>query len=241
MKYTSEEIGFPNHSVTDSSDSARPFLAEYFLTCSAESTELNFGTWSFSLDSVDAQISLEAHDTESGDLNRLALLAAVRGLEAIDGASDVTLMSQNRYLIRSLTDSLPRWRANQFAWQHFGRRMEVQNADLWRRIDHALTIHRIEACLVSSRLVSREGTSLENVPAGLDHAAPVDTHPIASSNALGHNLGGIQWRADTAHTTNRPPASQRQNRPSKKFGRDQLRHLLSTRCPTSPPTTGVGA
>lgn len=102
---------------------------------------------------------MEAGDREPGDLNRLALLAAVRGLEAIDGPASVTLMSKNRYLIRSLVDSLPRWRANGFAWEYFGRRLEVQNADLWRRLDRATEIHRVEALLVSSRPVGGGGPS----------------------------------------------------------------------------------
>jgi ribonuclease HI len=97
---------------------------------------------------------LDADDIEVGDLNRLTLLAAVRGLESIEGPASVTLLSNNRYLIRSLADSLPRWRQNGFVWENFGRRVDVQHADLWRRIDRALSIHRVEACLISTRLVS---------------------------------------------------------------------------------------
>lgn len=107
----------------------------------------------------DGQPVFDAGDEELGDLNRLTLLAAVRGLEAIDGPASVTLLSNNRYLIRSLTDSLPRWRENDFVWEHFGRRIDVQHADLWRRIDVALSIHRVEACLISSRLISSPGQS----------------------------------------------------------------------------------
>ncbi|WP_420821386.1 ribonuclease HI [Rubripirellula obstinata] len=128
--------------------------SEYLLVCTASSFAIDRGSWNFSLESVDGQSVLEAGDEDLGDLNRLTLLAAVRGLEAIDGASVVTLLSHNRYLIRSLSDSLPRWRENNFVWEHFGRRIDVQHADLWRRVDTALSIHCVEACLVSSRRVS---------------------------------------------------------------------------------------
>jgi ribonuclease HI len=84
----------------------------------------------------------------------LTLLAAVRGLESLEGPTTVTLLSNNRYLIRSLSKSLPRWRQNNFRWEHFGRRIEVQHAELWRRIDRALGIHRVQACLISTCLVS---------------------------------------------------------------------------------------
>ncbi len=128
--------------------------SEYLLVCEARSTSLNEGSWHFTLETADGQSVFDAGDDDLGDLNRLTLLAAVRGLEAIDGPSAVTLLSNNRYLIRSLSDSLPRWRDNNFVWEHFGRRIDVQHADLWRRIDRALSIHRVEACLISSRLVS---------------------------------------------------------------------------------------
>ena len=128
--------------------------SDYLLVCEAHSSSLNEGSWHFTLESADGAPVFAAGDDDVGDLNRLTLLAAVRGLEAIDGSSAVTLLSNNRYLIRSLSDSLPRWRDNDFVWEHFGRRIDVQHADLWRRIDRALSIHRVEACLISSRLVS---------------------------------------------------------------------------------------
>ncbi|NNE01274.1 MAG: ribonuclease HI [Pirellulaceae bacterium] len=128
--------------------------SEYLLVCEARSTTLTDGYWRFALETAEGEAVLDAEDTELGDLNRLTLYAAIRGLESIEGPSSVTLLSNNRYLIRSLSDSLPRWRQNDFMWEHFGRRIDVQHADLWRRIDRALQIHRVEACLVSSRLVS---------------------------------------------------------------------------------------
>ncbi|WP_146453550.1 ribonuclease HI [Rubripirellula tenax] len=134
--------------------SSEAVCSDYLLVCQAQSIELNQGNWRFTLESASGELILEASDDDLGDLNRLTLLATVRGLESIEGASRVTLLSTNRYLIRSLSDSLPRWRENNFVWEHFGRRIDVQHADLWRRVDRALSIHRVEACLVSSRLVS---------------------------------------------------------------------------------------
>ncbi|MBB3208032.1 ribonuclease HI [Rhodopirellula rubra] len=136
-----------------------PNLASLLLVVSAQSTTLDDGRWQFAIETAGGDPILEAEDHERGDLNRLTLLAAVRGLEAIDGPSGVTLLSHNRYLIRSLTDSLPRWRRSDFVWDHFGRRVEVQHADLWRRIDHALGIHEVQACLLTARMVSRPDVS----------------------------------------------------------------------------------
>lgn len=135
---------------------------DYLLVCEAHSRTLTDGRWRFTLEAADGELILDAEDCEFGDLNRLTLLAAVRGLESLEGPSSVTLLSNNRYLIRSLSNSLPRWRQNNFQWDHFGRRIDVQNADLWRRIDRTLTIHRVQACLVSSCLVSHGLDSTKN-------------------------------------------------------------------------------
>ncbi len=157
--------------------------SDYLLVCDAQSHSLTEGRWHFALETADGAPVLEADDEETGDLNRLTLLAAVRGLESIEGAASVTLLSNNRYLIRSLTDSLPRWRENDFVWEHFGRRIDVQHADLWRRIDRALSIHRVEAILVSSRLISpgttdtvtrRVDSPHRHPPAPKMRAAPTD-------------------------------------------------------------------
>jgi ribonuclease HI len=127
---------------------------DYLLYCRAVSHDMLSGRWQFALEDYLGETVVEADDHEEGDINRLTLWAFVRGLEAIDGESSVTLLSSNRYVIRSLTDNLPRWRENNFVWEHFGRFAEVQNSDLWRRVDRALQIHRVEACLVQSRLIS---------------------------------------------------------------------------------------
>ncbi|MEM6979936.1 MAG: ribonuclease HI [Planctomycetota bacterium] len=124
------------------------------LVVSAQSRTLTDGRWQFVIETAGGRPVLEADDAELGDINRLTLLATVRGLESLDGAANITLLSHNRYLIRSLTDSLPRWRRSDFVWDHFGRRVEVQHADLWRRIDRTLSIHDVAATLVTTRRLS---------------------------------------------------------------------------------------
>ena len=159
--------GLPSHQ-------SEAIESDYLLVCQAHSQTLMDGRWRFSLEAADGELVLEAEDEEVGDLNRLTLLAAVRGLEALEGPSAVTLLSNNRYLIRSLSNSLPRWRQNGFRWEHFGRRIDVQHADLWRRIDRALEIHRVQACLVSTCLVSHGGTDLSPLATAGTPSQPAD-------------------------------------------------------------------
>ena len=173
--------------------------SDYLLVCQARASALSQGTWHFSLETSEGNPVFDAGDVDFGDLNRLTLLAAVRGLEAIDGPSSVTLLSNNRYLVRSLSDSLPRWRETNFVWEHFGQRIDVQHADLWRRIARALSIHRVEACLISSRLVST----------GTD---------INGQKQAGHRQSP-SMRVDSPHPTDQRPHSAQ-------APKDQLRRWL---------------
>ena len=181
----------------DTASAPAPNLSSLLLVVSAQSSNLDDGRWQFAIETAGGEPILEAEDYERGDLNRLTLLAAVRGLEAIDGPSGVTLLSHNRYLIRSLTDSLPRWRRSDFVWDHFGRRVEVQHADLWRRIDSALCIHEVQACLLTARMVSRP-----------DAVAPQNSLTVASPGSLAGDR--VPHRIDSPHEA--PPAPHSGNR-----------------------------
>lgn len=175
-------ISFASRARSTNADQA--VASDYLLVVQAASVELNEGSWHFTLETADGELVLAADDEEAGDLNRLTLLATVRGLEAIEGPSRVTLLSTSRYLVRSLSDSLPRWRQNNFVWEHFGRKIDVQHADLWRRVDRALSIHRVEACLLSSRLVSESSVSRELAsPAGETMNLRIDGNHVGPSPA----------------------------------------------------------
>jgi ribonuclease HI len=196
-----------NPSPADLDSSTSSATSGLLLVCEAYSESLVHGGWQFTLEHSDGTPVFSAADTDRGDLNRLTLLAAVRGLESIDGPARVTLLSNNRYLIRSLSDSLPRWRQNNFVWEHFGRRIEVQNADLWRRISRALTIHRVEAVLISSRLVS----------GGVGSGA-------AATEAATDAAERPQLRIDPPHPGVRRPRDRQAAQPT--IGQDRLRQWL---------------
>ena len=176
----------------------------YLLVCHARSTSLTTGVWCFSLESISGEPILHAECEEDGDLNRLSLLAAVRGLEAIDGRGMVSLISNNRYLIRSLDRSLPRWRENEFVWEQFGRRMPVQNADLWRRIDRTLAIHSVTASLLQSTRVSTVNSPVADLSLGRDLSAGRRAHGAPASNPAESDA---LVRLDAAHGVHAPAAS----------------------------------
>ncbi len=232
-------------------------LRHYLLVCYARSREITFGTWFFSLESITGEPILDAHDDEHGDLNRLSLLAAVRGLEAIDGRGLVSLISNNRYLIRSLDRSLPRWRENDYVWEQFGRKTPVQNADLWRRIDRTLAIHSVTASLLQTTRVSSGedrfnwGTLNSHVSQGRPQAAEVKA--LASEGSLlrfdDAHAGVPAPKAMSGLGSSPPPAAAAKaafagNRPVADSGElavgDGLRRWLAGNCDDAPVVSRRG-
>ena len=73
--------------------------------------------------------------------NRMELLAAIHGLEALRRPSRVRLVTDSTYV----RDGITRWIAN---WKRRGWRTAsgspVKNADLWRRLDAVAAGHEIE-------------------------------------------------------------------------------------------------
>ena len=88
---------------------------------------------------------IEATDQEIGcSPDRSALVAVLRGLEALEQPSRVTLVTTSRYVTRGLQYGLMEWRDNDYSWEHFGAVQPIRNADLWKRIDRALAYHQVQ-------------------------------------------------------------------------------------------------
>lgn len=115
------------------------------------------GRWHFVLERIDLNERLEAADAERAQpRDRLALLAVVRGLEAIEMPSQVTLVTTSRYVSRGLRYGLSEWREANYSWEHFGMQKPIRNADLWQRIDGALRYHDVACRLLESTLAALE-------------------------------------------------------------------------------------
>ena len=89
------------------------------------------GCWHFVLKTDDGATKLEVSDNESGaSAERLELLALVRGLEALDEPSRVTLVTSSGSIRRGLRFGLDSWRESQWQWERFGRMAPIKKRRL---------------------------------------------------------------------------------------------------------------
>ena len=71
--------------------------------------------------------------------NRMEILAAISALEALNQPCEVTLHSDSRYVVDSMTKGwLQSWKKNQ--WRKKDKQ-PVKNPDLWKRLDDAAVPH----------------------------------------------------------------------------------------------------
>ena len=73
--------------------------------------------------------------------NRMELMAAIMGLEALKRPGRITLSTDSRYVMDGLTKWIHGWRRN--GWKTADRK-PVKNADLWQRLLDAATPHQID-------------------------------------------------------------------------------------------------
>ncbi|HEX7377849.1 MAG TPA: RNase H family protein [Pirellulales bacterium] len=139
--------------------------APHFLLFSEAKGKKRQGQWRFVLQAVDGSATLEAEDQEpevGGE--RLELLAVIRGLEALDQPSRVTLCTPSKYVSRGIAYGLEEWRRNAWTWECFGEMVPVKNRDLWQRLDRALNYHTIEFRIQrADQPHVAEGSGLERV------------------------------------------------------------------------------
>ena len=72
--------------------------------------------------------------------NRMELMAAIAGLEALKRACAVVVTTDSQYVKRGVEEWMARWQAN--GWKTSDRK-PVKNRDLWERLDAALASHDV--------------------------------------------------------------------------------------------------
>jgi ribonuclease HI len=156
------------------------------------------GRWKFVLEHLESGEKFEAFDKESGATpDRTALIAVLRGLEALEQPSRVTLVTTSRYVFRGLQYGLTEWRENDYSWEHFGAVQPIRNADIWRRIDRTLSFHKIQCRWISQDPPEDSDPSEETEPLPVD----VNKEPenFTPEKQFAKELNNDQ--SDACHTT----------------------------------------
>ena len=74
--------------------------------------------------------------------NRMELMAAIRGLEALTKPCQVVLSSDSQYVVKGIQTWLRDWKRR--GWKKADGK-PVMNADLWQALDAELARHQVEA------------------------------------------------------------------------------------------------
>lgn len=134
------------------------------------------GRWHFVLEPIHHGVRIEADDIEPGVTGeRLNLLAVVRGIEALDQPSHVTLITPSKYVGRGIRRDIRVWKENQWQWDRFGQRVKIKHFDLWQRIDRAMKFHKIDCRIFGSgnrSRLKRATEQLKDLSLVHDHVSP---------------------------------------------------------------------
>ncbi len=72
--------------------------------------------------------------------NRMELMAAIKGLEALKPGSPADIHTDSKYVKDGITEWIAKWKKN--GWKTAAKK-PVKNEDLWRRLDAALMGHDV--------------------------------------------------------------------------------------------------
>ncbi|GGX51303.1 ribonuclease HI [Saccharospirillum salsuginis] len=73
--------------------------------------------------------------------NRMELLAAIRGLEALTRPCDVDLYTDSQYVRKGITQWIHNWKKN--GWKTSAKK-DVKNRDLWQALDELMQKHEVK-------------------------------------------------------------------------------------------------
>ena len=97
------------------------------------------GGWGVLLRAGSRELELSGGEAATTN-NRMELMAAIAGLEALKRPCEVVLTTDSQYVKLGVEQWMARWRAN--GWRTSDRK-PVKNQDLWERLSAALAGHRV--------------------------------------------------------------------------------------------------
>ncbi len=98
------------------------------------------GGWGAILISGDNEKELYGYDPATTN-NRMEMMAAISGLEALKKPCDVQMLVDSKYVLQGMTEWIRGWKAR--GWKTADKK-PVKNDDLWKRLDTACAPHKIK-------------------------------------------------------------------------------------------------
>lgn len=83
---------------------------------------------------------ISGYDSETTN-NRMEMLGAIRGLEALKQSCAVRVTTDSQYLVKGMTEWISGWQRKN--WKN-SKKEEVANRDLWERLLELANVHQIE-------------------------------------------------------------------------------------------------
>ncbi|HVV10280.1 MAG TPA: ribonuclease HI [Amycolatopsis sp.] len=126
----------------------------------------------------------ELHGGDPGPTtnNRMELMAAIQALETLTRPSTVQLYTDSTYVRNGVLSWMPRWKRN--GWRTAAKE-PVKNADLWRRLDAALSRHEVDWHWVKGHAGHPENERADKLAVlGVKEAAELPPAPVVAVDLL---------------------------------------------------------
>ena len=117
------------------------------------------GGWGVLLRWRDSEKELSGGEAETTN-NRMELMAAIQGLEALRRPARVTLTTDSTYVKDGITKWIFSWKRN--GWRSAVKK-PVKNVDLWKRLDAAVAVHNVNWRWVKGHAGHLENERVDNL------------------------------------------------------------------------------
>ncbi|MBM93590.1 MAG: ribonuclease HI [Legionellales bacterium] len=102
------------------------------------------GGWGVLMKARDIEKRLSGFESDTTN-NRMELMAAIQGLEALKRTSEVILYTDSKYVKQGMEEWIREWK--RMGWKTKAKKA-VKNRDLWERLDAVSQMHSIKWCWV---------------------------------------------------------------------------------------------
>ena len=117
------------------------------------------GGWGLVLRYNGTEKELSGGEVETTN-NRMELMAAIQGLEALKRPGRVTLTTDSTYVKDGITKWIFNWKKN--GWRSAVKK-PVKNVDLWQRLDAAVAVHNVNWRWVKGHAGHLENERVDNL------------------------------------------------------------------------------